>query len=239
MRRRISISITAALLLLTAFTVRAEARVTIPLTVSTLTADGTATATATDVDGLITASAPTTNAPTSNLRQQIFLPNTPDVANPGMCTTFASQSSGAAQEGIVLRSTGNHLITVTKNVIYGLQWVVNVHVWDLTVPVFPFKQIGGFDMGAVLLASSHTAPFPWRMCARAIDGTVTFKVWVLATQSEPSWTDAAHSRTVLLPAGYLAPGKSGWFAGHLPAGGSIQYRDTTFGKWCLNFISAS
>lgn len=177
--------------------------------------------------GVITIAAPSTNSATSNLRSIFWRSNAPDVTNGTACATWLYQSSGAAQEGVALRITPTTAITVTKNVIYGLQWVINVHVWTGGV----FTELAGYDMGAVLLAGAHTAPMPWRVCARVIGNQLTFKVWLPETQDESTWTDPVHARTTTVPDGWLAPGKLGYFTGHVPAGGSLQYSETA--TWSL------
>jgi hypothetical protein len=33
---------------------------------------------------------------------------------------------------------------------------------------------------------------------------------------EPTWDDPAYTRTATIPAGYMVPGRAGWYVGHLP-----------------------
>jgi hypothetical protein len=204
-----------------------------PLAVRVLTPDGADTSVIAKAGGTVTMTAPVTNNAASNLRKVFWPAGLAARASEQSCATWASQSDDREQEGIALRITSANgdvrAITVTKNVIYGIWWDFNVHTWD-SQAAQPFTQIAQFDYGNVVAASDGTeAPFPWRACARVQGATLTFKVWVPAQEPEPSWADPAFARTATIPAGYLNAGQAGWYAGHIPAGGTAAY--TQLGLW--------
>jgi hypothetical protein len=143
-----------------------------------------------------------------------------------VCVTWTSEPDTSAQEGVALRITGTRAITVTKNVIWGIYWVFNIHVWDGPA----FTQIGQVDLSSVVIGpDGQRRPFPWRICAETIDQALLFKVWVPGVEAEPVWGDSTHGGIVAVPAAYTVPGKTGWYAGHLPAGTSVTYAD--LGVW--------
>lgn len=152
-----------------------------------------------------------------------------------VCATWTSQSASSIQEGLALHinatPSATTAITVTKNVIYGLYWVFNVHIWNSSSSS-PFTQIAQFSFPNDFTYLGTMDPLPWRICAETVGTTFQFKVWRPNVESEPSWTDASHSGSVTIPANYQAPGLSGWYIGHIPAGGgSASY--THMGIWSL------
>jgi len=197
-----------------------------------LTADGADVSGIDIADGVVTLSAPTSNHELSNLRK-VFWPATETATTEQQaCATWQDQSSGYVQEGIALRvlDQGGRVraLTVTKNVIYGVQWTFNVHTWDTSLAQ-PFTPIGQYDLSAVVTANGDYLPFPWRVCARASGDQLTFKVWLPDREAEPAWDDAVHARTTTVPSDYLAAGTAGWYIGHVPAGGTAHYAD--LGVW--------
>ena len=174
-----------------------------------------------------TITAPMTNRD-SNLREVFWDLTAPDVMDSGACATWQSASTAGLQQGIALRASstalGTRAILVTKNVFLGAPWVFNIDVWDtagtgLTV-------VKNVDLAAVFHSSGRLAPLPWRMCARVVGNEVDFKVWPV-DQLEPSWGDPRFGGSSALPPGWAAPGKTGWYVGHLPAGAFATYRDMT------------
>ena len=105
-----------------------------------------------------------------------------------------------------------------------------MHTWDTDLSA-AFTAIGQYDLGQVVTAGGQYLAFPWRICARALGDQLTFKVWVPNRELEPEWNDAVHARTTTLPTGYLAPGNTGWYIGHIPAGGSAHYGDLATWTW--------
>jgi len=176
---------------------------------------------------VITMKAPATNVGT-NLRE-VFWPASASTTLDGrVCATWSSQSADSVQEGvafhIVAGATSTRAITVTKNIVYGVFWVMNVHVWDSSLAQ-PFTQIAQFDASKVVTTNAAFVPFPWRVCSRMTGATLQFKIWVPANESEPSWSDTTHVGTTTVPADYLTPGKTGWYVGHIPPSGSAQYKN--------------
>ncbi len=151
------------------------------------------------------------------------------------CATWASESTWRAQQGAALRvdverSGAIHAITVTKNVWYGATWIFNVHVWNsATVPAL--RQVGVFNLERVFRGRDGLGvPLPWRLCARVVGDVLDFKVWRLPG-SEPAWGDATHGGRVSVPMDAPRSGFTGWYIGHLPAGGSASF--TGLGTWSL------
>lgn len=147
------------------------------------------------------------------------------------CATWDGSSGGVHQPGAALRisySGGRtRAITVTENIMMGGGWVFNIHVMDSAASP-AFRQIGHFDLSGVFRTSAGTLrPFPWRMCARAVAGTVSLKVWPL-THAEPAWNDPAYGGSVRLPDAWVrSSGRAGWYVGHLEAGESFTFSDLT------------
>lgn len=204
-----------------------------PLISAVLTPDGSATSVITKAGGTVTMAAPATSTPLSNLRKVFWPAGLTARTDEQTCATWAAQSDDREQEGLALRITdisGDvRAITVTKNVIYGVWWDANVHVWD-SQAAQPFTGIAQFDTSAITITGGTTeTPFPWRACARVQGSVLTFKLWMPAQGPEPSWTDPSHTWTATIPAGYLGAGQAGWYAGHIPAGGVLEY--TRLGLW--------
>ena len=196
------------------------------LTSRVLTADGSDTAATRLVDGIVTMTAPATNNPLSNLRTVFWPTGQTPAADQEVCATWLDQSDGFVQEGVALRidDAGDRVraLTVTKNVIYGVQWAFNVHTWDSRLGQ-PFTAIGQYDMSQVVTANDQYLPFPWRICARTDAAVLSFKVWLPQSETEPGWGDPVHARQTTVPGDYLAAGTAGWYIGHIPAGGSARY----------------
>jgi putative cell wall-binding protein len=209
----------------------------ISLTTRVLTSDGADTADISLADGVVTMSAPLTNNSLSNLRTIFWPTGEASAVDEQVCATWLDQS-GIVQQGVALRIIDGpnsiRALTVTKNVVYGVEWVFNVHTWDTTRPE-PFTGIGQYDMGQVVMADNQYLPFPWRICARAIGAELTFKVWLPDREAEPSWSDPIHARTMTVPNDFLAPGETGWYIGHISAGGSAHYG--SLGTWPGNVPS--
>ncbi|HSX08881.1 MAG TPA: hypothetical protein VLF93_01900 [Candidatus Saccharimonadales bacterium] len=193
--------------------------------------------------GLVTISAPSSN--TSNNYREVFWPTgAPDMSDSEVCATWNSQSIpmlyNYEQEGLALHITqgispltgqqATRTITVTKNVIYSINWVFNVHTWDSSTNPQQ-TQIGQFDMTNVVTKNGTIVQLPWRICAQTVGTNFQFKVWLPNSEPEPSWTDTTHSATIAIPAAYQNPGKTGWYVGHIPPGGNMTYNH--MGVWSL------
>jgi hypothetical protein len=146
------------------------------------------------------------------------------------CATWSSQSPAQAnnvitQEGLALRvATKDGVtrgLTVTKGVWAGVNYALNVHVWNTTWSP-PFHLLQSFDLSSYLTANGQTSQLPWDVCARVVGDTLDFEVW-LAGQVPPAWGNTAQGGTVLLPAGWGFPGRAGWYIGHLARGASATY----------------
>lgn len=190
-----------------------------------LTPDGNDVYTIEKFEKIINMSAPVTNTNT-NLRE-IFWP-IDESYNAQVCATWDNQSADTVQQGVALQIVDSpkrtRAITVTKNIWAHYFLVFNVHMWD-TDWAQPFVGIGQYNMSAVLDSPTGIKPLPWRICAR-MDGTILmFKVWLPGTEREPSWTDAIHTNSMLIPKDFAVPGRVGWYVGHIPPGGSARYSD--------------
>jgi hypothetical protein len=151
-----------------------------------------------------------------NLRQAFWPADNPVVPDNESCAIW-EQAGTLVQQGAVLRlaQEGSRVraITVTKNVFYNATWIFNFHLWD-TATSPPFTIIGATNLERTLVRFGVVTPLPWHFCARVIDSKVEFKVWPVA-ELEPAWGDPAHGGSVVLPPGWVYPGKAGWFIGHL------------------------
>lgn len=160
----------------------------------------------------------------SNLRS-IFWPGTsPVVADGQSCATWTSQTGLLVQQGAALRirrTSGRvRALTVTKNVLFGVTSNVNLHTWD-SARAEPFAKFAGATVPG-LREDGRTLPLPWRFCARVVGRTLSFKVWP-TSRSEPAWGDPRWGGSATVPAGWEAPGTTGWYVGHLGAGERARY----------------
>lgn len=147
------------------------------------------------------------------------------------CATWQSQTADQVQQGLAVRvrDAGGRLraVTLTKNTIIGFYWQFNLLTWDTAREGDPWRAVGQFDMGDVVVRDGALAPFPWRACLRVRGRTVAFKVWLPNREPEPSYGDDVHARSATLPRGFGAGGLPGWYVGHVPPGESTSYRDMT------------
>lgn len=187
--------------------------------------------------GNVYITAPDTNTG-GNLRQFMWPNGKKRQLNTTVCATWVGESTSRAQQGLAVRitSTGGVTrgVTVTKNVIYGIHWAFNVHVWDSSnwggTSETAFSSIAQFDMRDVILNDIGRMEYmPWRTCLRAVNDQLRFKIWFPNKMVEPAWNDARYTRTVTIPPEYVVPGQSGWYAGHIPASGDIEY--INLGSW--------
>lgn len=122
-------------------------------------------------------------------------------------------------------------MTLTKNIVRGVQTVMNVLTWDTGRTGRPWRLVGQLDPAPVLLTRQRTlTPLPWRPCLRVADRRVSFKVWPLGRVDPPRWRDRAYVRTARLPRSVDVAGRSGWYVGHVPGGGSAVYRGLRVGR---------
>lgn len=193
---------------------------------ATLTPDGNDKYTIKNYNGNMFMEAPTTNTG-GNLRQVIWPRNMKDYKNSQSCATWVGSTHDRTQQGIALRIRKDddrvRAITVTKNVIYGVYWVFNIHTWD-SASDKPFTQIGQFNMSEVMLNEVGKMEYmPWRVCARAVGDTFSFKISFPMQAGSTSWSDDKYTKSVQIPEDYIYAGQSGWYVGHVPAGGSTEY----------------
>ncbi len=206
-----------------------------------LTADGSDTfdVSSTNSNGMyMTAPASNTDV---NLRQ-VMWKNTSggkqSLLNSQTCATWVSESTDMLQEGLALRVFHNDrtgrtkALTLTKNTIFGIHWQFNVLSWDTNRKGDPWLGIKQFDMSSIMFdeGASQMKPMPWRVCARADGSKFTFKIWFPDSMKEPSWSDKTYTRSVKIPRDFMIPGKTGWYIGHIPAGGNATYSNLTTKK---------
>jgi hypothetical protein len=193
-----------------------------------VTTEGTDVYGMTVSNGLVTVYAPTSNTG-SNTRALFWQAATADSADQETCATWRDNTGDSRQQGAALRvrSTPDRTtaITVTNNILYGARWGFNIHVMD-TAAATPIYKIGGVILEEVFRPGGSTSndvePLPWRMCARVVGSVVSFIVWPLS-HPEPAWDDPRYGTSVTLPAGWDAPGRPGWYIGHLSPGESVGY----------------
>lgn len=181
--------------------------------------------------GGITATAPQSNRG-GNLREVFWPRQSKLVTDSRVCATWTKETSRLEQEGVAFRVVTvprrTRAITVTKNVFFGVTWVFNVLIWD-TASSQPYRGIAQFDMEHILVRHGSVRPFPWRVCSQVVGRTLKFKLWFPNREGEPAWDDPKHARKTTVPAGYRAPGRSGWYVAHIRPGGLIRY--TRSGIW--------
>jgi hypothetical protein len=171
-----------------------------------------------------TVAAPGTN--TGDNTRTVFFPQRGASTTDGTaCATWLSESAWNVQEGVALRISSDagrtRAITITKNVFAGATWIFNVHVWD-TGSWTQLTQVGAVDLGAALSRNGWPLPLPWRLCARADGPTIQLRAW-RAGEEEPAWGDRLHSGSVRVDPQWVYPGQGGWYIGHLPPGGTVEF----------------
>lgn len=143
------------------------------------------------------------------------------------CVTWAEYSGPIVQAGVALRvrevSGRTQAVTVTNNIMWGARNSWNVHLWNGG----PTGELIGQSVLRRPFGESlvDQPPLPWRLCARVVGSVLQFKAWSLATQpTEPDWTDPGFGTSFTLPRGWVYPGRSGWYAGHLRGGDATSFR---------------
>ncbi|HEX2576621.1 MAG TPA: hypothetical protein VHK88_09760 [Aquihabitans sp.] len=163
----------------------------------------------------------------SNLRTVFWPSSVPVVADSQSCATWTRQSGPFVQQGAafrIRRSNGRvQAITVTKNVWLGANWGFNFHTWDTARSGPPSQHFGGKEIPG-LRAGDRAVAFPWHFCARVLNGAIEFKVWTNG-MAEPAWGDPNWSGKGTIPAGWEAPGTTGWYIGHLAPGDTARFDD--------------
>ena len=153
----------------------------------------------------------------------------PDVTS---CATWSHASSSRLQQGVAVRISqrrggGVAAITVTKNVYLVGSWVFNVHVWDSATA--RLHQIASVNLAGALSKPGDPPtpqPLPWRVCARVVGRTFTFKAWRIAS-GQPAWGDPRFGGSVRLPADAPSTGYPGGYIGHLQPGMLATFVDLT------------
>lgn len=197
------------------------------LTKAVLTQDGVGTYTVVNRDGTATVTAPTTVG--VNQRETFWRAAQLPVFNADVCATWTNPAADH-QEGLALRivpgSTSTRAVIVTKNVVFGLKWMFNLAAWDSSADPAWGNRFGQFDMAHVVVRpDGQLYPQPWRVCARTEGDRMSFKVWVPGLHPEPAWSDQNHVRSATIPTGWNVPGRTGWYTGHIPPGGSMSYTE--------------
>ncbi|MEP6623947.1 MAG: hypothetical protein ABJC79_05870 [Acidimicrobiia bacterium] len=167
---------------------------------------------------------------TANLRTVFWASDAAVERDSTTCATWSAESSDRVQQGAALRISdqpgrGVRAITVTKNVFPYGSWVFNVHIWDSGTG--RMDKLVSIDLAPVLAIAGdppHPRALPWRVCARAVGRTLSFKAWATA-DAEPEWGDPGHGASVQLPTDAPTSGYSGWYAGHLGPGMTVEYSD--------------
>jgi hypothetical protein len=155
-------------------------------------------------------------------RELIFPAKARNVANSQVCATWASERGPYVQQGLAFRIRkvpgGHRALAVLKNVL-GARSAFNFMVFDTSTPQ-RYTLLGRVSLAPVL----SSVPLPWRVCARLVGSAITFKAWP-ATRAEPAWNDPAYGGRFAVPAGWSAPGRSGWYIGHLRSTDRAQFTD--------------
>jgi len=179
--------------------------------------------------GRLSVTAPRSNGG-GNTRVIIYPPAQPMSVDQQACATWSAQAGINVQQGIALRvrhdieGSGRwRAVTVMKNVMWGAHWNFNVITWD-TRAGYRWRNHGSVSLPQVFWPNHVLAPLPWRVCARVQGDLVTVKAW-RTSEVEPAWGDKSHGGTVRIPSEWTYSGKSGWYLGHVPPGGSATMQD--------------
>lgn len=196
------------------------------LNIGILTPDDSDYYTLENYQGDLYMQAPGTNTG-GNLRQFIWPKGTKRYLNTQVCATWAGGSTDMLQEGLAARITSSggvvRGVSVTKNVIYGIHTVFNVHTWDSSSEK-PFTQIAQFDLSTTLKNHINKIEFmPWRTCLKTVNDKLLFKIWFPNKMTEPGWSDTNYVFKTTIPADYNVPGQTGWYVGHIPPNGYAEY----------------
>ncbi len=182
--------------------------------------------------------APRTNRATpqgSSTRAVIWPPSTKAVTDQQSCATWKDAHGAWVQQGIALRvridGSRFRTIVVAKNIVYGANWQMNVYTWDSGRSPY-FKTHGAVSLRAPFESGNRPRPLPWKVCARAEGRVVRVKGW-RADESEPGWNSPDHSGSVTLPAEWVFAGKAGWYAGHIPPGGTMGIGGLRTSTWVV------
>lgn len=159
-----------------------------------------------------------------NVRGAFWVADAPVVVDSTSCATWTAQTGGAVQQGAVfrIRTTDGRVrgLSITKNVLFGASWQFNFHTWD-TGRAERFESFGAVTLPA-LRKGFRATELPWRFCARLRGRELEFKVWN-GTGAEPAWGDPRWGGSATVPDGWDAPGRTGWYAGHLSPGDVARY----------------
>ncbi|WP_421118198.1 hypothetical protein ACE2AJ_12315 [Aquihabitans daechungensis] len=176
--------------------------------------------------GAVRVDAPGTNVSTeygSTTRSVIWPPSTRAVTDQQSCASWTDSRGANVQQGIALRvridGSRFRTIVVAKNIVYGANWQMNVYTWDSARSPY-FKTHGAVSLRKPFELNDRPRPLPWKVCARVEGRVVRVKGW-RSNQSEPGWTNPDHTGSVTLPPEWVYAGKAGWYAGHIPPGGTI------------------
>lgn len=147
--------------------------------------------------------------------------------NQTVCATWLRQTSRRAQPGVAVRVVDDggrvRAVTVTKNIVFGMQSVLNLVTWDTARRGDPWRGVAQFDMAEVLLRDGRLRPLPWRVCLRVHERRAQLRVWLPRRGPRPSWRDPVAARAARLPRAFVLSGRPGWYVGHLPAGHRMAY----------------
>ncbi|QXC60771.1 hypothetical protein KSP35_21000 [Aquihabitans sp. G128] len=204
-----------------------DSRSTATMREGTLTADGGDRYAYRSVPGSFDASGPGSNRG-ENLRVAFWPAGVPVVADSESCAIWTSQLGRNTQQGAAFRirlgGDGRlRALTVTKNILYGVNWGFNFHTWD-TNQRHSYTKFGAVLADGMKGPDDRALPLPWHFCARTVGSTMEIKVWTTHMR-EPAWGDPRFGGKVAIPAGWEASGTTGWYVGHVPAGGWAEFDD--------------
>jgi hypothetical protein len=201
-----------------------------------LTRDGSDRYTLSVGPGAVRVSAPRSNVATpqgSATRTVIWPPGTEAVTDQQSCATWSDAQGSWIQQGIALRvrRDGNRFrtIVVAKNIVYGAEWQLNVYTWDTARNPY-FQTHGSVGLRAPFESGNRPQPLPWKVCARVEGRQVRIKGW-RSDEAEPGWSNPTHTGSVTLPASWVYSGKAGWYAGHIPPGGTVGMHGLRTSTW--------
>ena len=163
-------------------------------------------------------------------RSFFFAPGAASSTDQQSCASWSSQSPAPSptvplQQGLVLRAATfdgvTKAISVTKNIVYGVNWVFNVHEWNSSLPI-PYVLLHHFDLSSYVIAQAKVRPLPWNACLQVVGSQLRFELWV-SGDPVPAWGDSTHGGDIPLPSSMVFAGTPGYYAGHLTAKSSMTF----------------
>jgi len=161
----------------------------------------------------------------SNLRMVWTVPDARASRDHQVCDTWGETDGPITQQGVSLRIDAKdgkvmRAISVMKNIWGGGIWIFNV----IGFTDGSFVDLASVDLSAAFDPGGIVPSLPWRMCARVLRDSLSWKVWPVAGP-EPAWGDSTFGATITLPSEWIYSGQPGFYVGHLESGDYACFSD--------------